>query len=112
MTDKPKKETEIQREICDYLATRKDLFFWRSNNVPVYGRALPKYTPRGLADIMILQTGRFIAIEVKRPFGFYKDRNRKPVQSYEQKLFSENVLKNGGFYFLITGLDEIKALFP
>jgi hypothetical protein len=65
-----KTETQIVREICEWLE-KGGFFFWRSNNVPVMQgtrmRALPKYTPRGLSDIMIVWRGRFIAVECKRP---------------------------------------------
>ncbi len=102
------KETEIQREICDWL-NDQNYFFWRSNNVPVWTdgkfRAMPKYSPKGLADIIILAQGQFIALEVKRPKGF-----TNPKQKMEQADFGNKVKSHGGFYFIVTSLDEVKKI--
>ena len=102
---KKKLEKDIQREICDWLFAQ-GYFFWRSNNVPIFDkkrmafRALPKYTPRGLPDIMIIEKGKFIALEVKVPdFWKYTDA---------QKAIKEKIIDNGGYYFLVTSLDEAK----
>ena len=69
-----KLEKDIQREICDWLQ-ESGFFFWRNNTVPVfqrdkYGarfRKLPKYTPAGLPDIIVIHNGKFISLEVKVP---------------------------------------------
>lgn len=100
---KKKLEKDIQREICDYLA-ENNYFFWRSNNIPVFDRnknkfrALPKYTPRGLPDIIIIYKGYFIALEVKIP-----DYWKLTDSQVEMRFGIEN---NGGFYFLVTSIDE------
>lgn len=100
-------EKDIQRQICDWLH-EKNYFFWRSNNIPVFGRnnagertfrSLPKYTPRGLPDIVILHKGKFIAVEVKRPGAHLRP---------EQEKFGDNCMENGGIYLIITSLDELK----
>ena len=101
------KETDIQKSICDWLATRDNLFFWRSNNIPAPHRAMPKYSAKGLCDICVVKDGKFIAIEVKRPDGFYKDRNRKSFQSEEQKDFEQKILRHGGKYYVVKSLDEV-----
>lgn len=102
-------EKDILREICEWLAL-KNYFFWRSNNVPVYGqshdgkyrfRALPKYTPRGLPDIIIIHRGSFIALEVKRP-----DALQRP----EQKEWGDKCIINGGYYYLVHSLEEVKRI--
>lgn len=102
-------EKDIQREICDWLYS-KGYFFWRSNNIPVFGRsndgvkrfrALPKYTPRGLPDIIIIKQGRFIALEVKRP-----GMKLRP----EQAEFGTKLTLNGGFYHMVTSLGEVEKL--
>ena len=74
-TNDMKKESVIVREVCDYLKER-GIFFWRSNNIPVFGRSLPKYTPKGLPDIFAIIRGHCIGIEVKRPTGEDGDRER------------------------------------
>lgn len=98
---KKKLEKDIQREICDWLATL-GYFFWRQNTIPVYEkghfRALPKYTPRGLPDILILCRGRFIGLEVKVP-DYWKFTN-------DQKAIKEKFIANGGEYHLVTSLAQ------
>lgn len=99
-------EKDIQREICDWLATI-GVFFWRSNNLPAMGRpgadgemrfrALPKYTPRGIPDILILHHGDFFGLEVKRPRAQIKP---------EQIEFGDKLKKNGGYYAIVYSLDD------
>lgn len=102
---KKKLEKDIQREICDWLKDNM-YFFWRYNAIPVYEkghfRALPKYTPRGLPDIMIIHQGNFIGLEVKVP-GYWKYTD-------DQKKMKELITANGGFYHLVTSLDEAKQM--
>ena len=102
-------ETEIQRTICDWLALRK-VFFWRSNNVPVFGmsgsgvkrfRSLPKYTPRGMPDIMCVIKGKFVGLEVKRP-----NAKLRP----EQAQFGLKLIDHGGNYHTVHSLDEVQRL--
>ncbi len=99
-------EKDIQNEILDWLSNR-ELFFWRSNNIPVFSRSndgvkrfrsLPKHTPRGLPDIIIVHQRNFIALEVKRPGGKVRP---------EQREFGDKVIKNGGHYFIVTSLKEV-----
>ncbi len=103
-------EKDIQREICDWLFSEK-YFFWRSNNLPVFSmrndgtvkpRALPKYTPKGLPDIILLYKGKFVALEVKRP-----DAKLRP----EQAEFGYNVVLNGGDYHRVTSLVDVINIF-
>lgn len=100
-------EKEIQRKICDYLA-KEGKFFWRSNNIPVFAtnnggqktfRSLPKHTPRGLPDIIMVYRSKFIAFEVKRP-----GAKLRP----EQAEFGIKCEDNGGYYFAVHSVDEVK----
>lgn len=103
-------ESAIQREICDYLASWH-YFFWRSNNVPVFAmsndgvrrfRSLPKYTPKGLPDIMLVRKdGVLVGIEVKRP-----GEKLKP----DQAAFGLKMIKWGAVYGIVHSLDEFKEL--
>ncbi len=111
-----KTETMIVKEICDWLfsnCSAESFTFWRSNNIPVFGRALPKYTPRGLPDIIVVIKGRIVALEVKRP-GSDTDRElngrkvRPGVLSSDQKIFSTALSIAGGLYYLVTSLDQAK----
>lgn len=102
-------EKDIQREICDYLRG-KHYFFWRSNNVPVFSksndgvrrfRSLPKDTPRGIPDIMVVHSGQFIGIEVKRP-----GMKLRP----EQAEFGTKMVLHGAGYYVVHSLQEVKDL--
>ena len=98
-------ESQIVSAICDYLAYRKDLFFFRLNNIPVWTdnrfRALPKYTPRGLPDILCCLKGQFIGLEVKR-----KGQKLRP----EQVAIGQAIKKAGGLYYMVRSIDEVKDI--
>lgn len=102
-------EKDIQRTICEYLSVKK-YFFWRSNNIPVFStnnagkrtfRSLPKFTPRGLPDIIVIYKGQFIALEIKRP---------KAKLRPEQADFGSKCIENGGKYFILHSLEELQEL--
>jgi hypothetical protein len=100
-------EKDIQREICEYLNDNK-YFFWRSNNIPVFGmnnggkktfRSLPKFTPRGIPDIILLHNSKFIGFEVKRP-----GEKLRP----EQITFQSNCHGAGCDYYVVYCLNDVK----
>lgn len=103
---KPPLESAVQREICEEL-DRRGLFFWRSNNMPSLGRfgvdgkarfrAMPKYAAKGVADILCIHEGRFIALEVKRPGGKLRP---------EQGEWGARVVINGGEYAKVCNVEE------
>ena len=101
-------ESDVLRSVCEYLEL-KGHFFWRTNNIPVStwrgGKQvyfnLPKYTPRGLPDIMIVRDGWFIALEIK---------NYKGQQSPHQKEFQKKLADAGGEYYLIRSIDDLKEV--
>lgn len=115
-----KTETEVLRECCEYLysiaATRSEVIFWRVNNIPVYGRALPKFTPKGLPDIMAIVAGRFYGIECKRPFAENDERekNGRKVRggklSAFQSEWATNCVLAGGHYVTVRSVQELKAI--
>lgn len=98
-------EREIQLQICDYLALRKH-FFWRENNTPIFQndkgnqrfRAMPKYSKRGVPDIMLVYKGQVFGIEVKRP---------KTYQSENQKIFEKEFTEVGGIYIVAKSLEDV-----
>jgi len=65
------KESQIQNAILEFLLYN-GVFCWRSNNVPVYDqtakryRRMPKFSLKGVADILGIYKGRPLAIEVKK----------------------------------------------
>jgi len=97
------KETDIQRAICDYLAL-KGYFFWRQNTGGMFreGRyfSLPKYSMRGIPDIILIKGGRFIGIEVK---------NKTGKLSPHQADFARECVKNGGDYIVAKSIDDVQA---
>lgn len=103
------KEKDIQNTICEYLAVKQRCFF-RVNNIPAFNRTagggftmrrLPKYTPKGIPDIIVVAGGLFYALEVKTPVG---------RQSPEQKEFEALVKKHGGKYHIVRSLEDVIAL--
>lgn len=99
------KETDVQKAICDYLAHRKH-FFWRNNNMPVYNhqtqqyRAMPKYSMKGVPDIIVVKDGWFVGLEVKMG----------SKQSDDQKIFEKGVKEAGGEYYVVRSIDDVKEI--
>ena len=107
-------EGEIVKQICHWLAVHGH-FFWRCNNIPVYGRSLPKYTPRGLPDIFVLECGMLYGLEVKRPAqNGIRENNGRVLRegklSLEQAEWGILMRDNGGVYACVRSLDDVKAL--
>lgn len=103
---KPPLESEVLRTICEALQN-KGVFFWRANNMPSLGRfgvdgkarfrAMPKFSAKGVADILCVHEGRFIAIEVKR-----EGAKLRP----EQAEWGSRVVMNGGEYVKVTSAEQ------
>lgn len=102
-------EKDIQRKICEWLKS-ENIFFWRANNIPVFGmnnggkmvhRAMPKFALKGVPDIICIQRGVFIALEVKRPGAKLR---------YEQEEFKERCEDAGGVYRVVHSLEELEDM--
>lgn len=99
-------EKDIQLAICDYLSLKK-YFFWRQNNGGIFERntgnfrPMPKYSIKGVPDIIVLKDGQFIGLEVKRPKG---------IQSDSQKEFEKLCKNNGCQYHIVTSIDNVVSL--
>ena len=106
------KEAQILSECCQYLKDQ-GFFFWRVNNIPVYGRALPKWVPRGLPDIMIVCNGKFLAVECKRPEGGKDERekNGRAVRGGKlspfQAEWATKLVLAGGEYATVNSLPAL-----
>jgi len=105
----PPLEKDVQRHICDWLAEQK-YFFWRQNNIPVFGvsndgkkrfRALPKYTPRGIPDILVIHEGKLWGFEVKR--------EGAPLRA-EQADFGAGMIRHGAMWYVVHALSEVRDL--
>lgn len=100
------KESDIQASICAYLSARRH-FFWRNNNAPIYDptrqafRAMPKYTMRGLPDIIVIKDGWFIGLEVKRPRG---------AVSPHQKAFAALCSEHGAEYYVVRSIEDVQEV--
>ncbi len=102
------KESDVQKQILDYLILRK-LMVWRNNNTPVFDarikggfRRQSKYTPKGVPDIVgILPGGKALFIEVKSPTG---------KVSPEQQYFIDTALLLGAVAGVARSVDDAKLL--
>lgn len=102
-------ETPTQAAICDYLALKKHWFI-RINNIPVYDtkrkifRAMPKYTPKGVADILVLRKTDSL------PEVIWLEVKDKGKQSPEQKEFARGVEEVGAEYHVVRSIDDVQEL--
>jgi hypothetical protein len=100
------KETDVLYSICDYLAYKKH-FFWRNNVIPVYSVKnkafirMPKYSRTGLPDIIVINDGFAIGLEVK---------NEKGRQSDNQKQIEKEWKEAGGEYYVVRSIDDVKIV--
>lgn len=114
----PTTESDVLREVSEFLDARAT-FFWRNNNAPMfaYGRrfAMPKFTPKGLPDIMAIIHGKFFAFEIKRPGNLgEREPNGRLVRegklSPEQQRWGLRCLENGGIYQVVRNLDDVREV--
>ena len=95
-------ENEVQKACLEYLHL-KGIFCWRQNNqgryLPKAGRWIPTAGMKGVADIIGIYRGRFLAVECKAPGG---------KQSHEQMQFEISVTMNNGYYFLVSSIGGFK----
>ena len=107
-------EQLIQNKVCEYLQ-KKGLFFFRTNNAPVFDRKLNsgyggyrtqgKWAAPGLPDIILIDAEKYgmaVFLEIKTPKG---------KQSADQKLFEKRAHSNNAEYHIIQSLDDIKKLY-
>jgi VRR-NUC domain len=99
------KESEIQKQILDYLKLKRVVCF-KHRNVGIKkpnGSFIPlAFGEKGINDVIgCLPDGRFLAIEVKRPSG-------RPT--LEQREFIANVNRNNGVGIIAYSLQEVIAI--
>lgn len=101
------KESDIVRAIGDYLARKKNIFFFRLNNSGVatkgvdgayFFRRMAAYSVKGTPDYVVIHDGKFIGLEVKKKGG---------VQSPDQKEFEKNVKSVSGEYWIVRSIDDV-----
>lgn len=64
-------------------------------------RKLPKHAKCGVPDIIVIKKGQFIGLEVKSAIG---------KQSEDQKKFEIHTTDNGGFYYIVRSVEDVKKL--
>ena len=101
-------ESQVQTEICQFLTTYK-VYFWRNNNTPIYDikrrvhRAMPKYTPKGLPDIIVIRPGGKIhGLEVKRPGSSRLSEHQSKIKAEWEAL--------GARYDVVRSIDDVKKV--
>ena len=114
------KETDIQREILEYLAIREDVWAWRSQSTGLFDPMSGTWRKlqgvgriQGVSDIIgilgspliqdgvVASSGRFLAIEVKSKYG-------KPTP--EQAAFILQINNRGGLGFVARSVEDVKAM--
>lgn len=102
------KENDVLQAICEYLWYNK-IFFYRNNNTATFQggdnpryRRMPKFSMKGVSDIVGIYKGKPLYIEVKRPKPF------KTYPSKEQKEFIKQVKEEGGIAFVARSIDDVK----
>jgi hypothetical protein len=112
MDKKPIKETDIQKEILDWL-TAQGIFCWRNNTQGTWDAALKmyrkpggKHAMKGVSDILGIMpsrypvlAGKILTIEVKKPGGKISEA---------QALFLGKVNSEGGVGFIAFSLQDVK----
>ena len=97
-------ENEVLQSICEYLWYNK-ILFWRNNNTPTYDvtnkrfRRMPKWSRKGVPDIIGSYKNRLLAIEVKK-IGSYPTK--------EQKELINEINASGGIAFVARSIDDVK----
>lgn len=90
------KESEIVRQISDYLTARR-VFWWRDASGHTHGRKLNG--KRGIADILAIYRGKPLAIEVKRKDG---------ALSVTQFNWLESFRSAGGVVIVATSVEDVQ----
>lgn len=95
----------VKNAICSYLKL-KNVFFFIHDSVGIYDprrgvyrKNISPYRIKGVADILGIYRGKFLAIEVKSEKGY-----PTPAQSW----FIEKVKSEGGIAFIARSIDDVK----
>ena len=122
-------EAEIQKAILQYLATRKNLVFWRQNSgsfvapvIRAIASVLDKFglgrkkiaimaavkkaagyykcaSETGIPDITVIYRGVYVGLEVK---------TKKGKLTKDQKVMHERMKKNGIIVRVVRSVDDVK----
>lgn len=106
-------EKQIENEILNFLKTM-GVYCWKNQSVGIFDPVKKVYRKpnnphhiKGVADILGIIQGRFLAIEVK---------SDKGLISTEQKIFLKHINEEGGIAFVARSVEQVilnlKAFFP
>lgn len=94
-------ENAVQSACLSYLKI-KGVFCWRNNNTPIFDSRTKRYRSmagiRGVADILGIYKGRFLAVECKSKNGRL---------SKHQKAFREEITDKGGIYIVARSVQDL-----
>lgn len=95
------KESDIQRQILDYLALKR-IFHYRNNSGAFVdsNKHFYRFGALGSPDIICVINGQFVGIEVKAPKGKVSDH---------QKEFQKKLEAAGGKYILAHSLEDVSS---
>lgn len=95
------KESEVQRQILDYLALER-IFHYRNNSGAFVDsdKHFYRFGTLGSPGIICVIDGQFVGIEVKAPKG---------KQSDHQKEFQRRLEEVGGRYFIAHSLEDVQC---
>jgi len=93
-------ENQIQKSILDYLAYKKNIYYFRagSGSFKTEKGGYFKTGSKGCPDIVMSYHGQFVGLEVK---------TEKGKQSEYQKEAEKQIKKSGGFYYIVTSIDDV-----
>jgi hypothetical protein len=100
-------EKQIQNEILDYLNRLPHCKAWQTQSGAIYDptrktfRKPPKWAPVGVADIIGIWHGYFLAIEVKRPGGRISEH---------QKQWLSDMVERGAIGMIAYSLSDVVTL--
>lgn len=115
-------EKSVENQVLSYLR-RKGIFCWKNHTTGIFDptkRVFRKsnnpFLINGVSDILGVFQGRFMAIEVKRPFISAKTKQVKhktqeeleKLASDDQLLFMQTIKKHGGIAFMVDSLDVLE----
>lgn len=86
-------ETELVKQIKEYLKTVKDCFYWKEHG--------GQFGTAGIPDIIVCYRGRFIAFECKAG-------NNNPTVL--QAITIKQIIKAGGYALVVRSLEEVKQI--
>lgn len=99
-------EKQIENSILSYLKAR-GVFCWKNETTGIWDPKRKVFRKKrsvhrmvGVADILGIYKGRFLAIEVK---------SAKGRLTKDQKRFGEMVIEQGGIFLVARSIDDVNA---